>query len=166
MWAVADDIAFGTQDRILQRDGVENPRTLDRTSTTRTIHHGTSPKPMERCGSCWFSLSQGQPLKLSLTAKRKPALSPGGSKGSLRSSCKCVNPLPDKLASMLVRPVYLLNRSPEGQFAPSSQRGCGTSRSENLEAERNLCHRGCHATGVTHFGLPSHEYCHATETFW
>jgi hypothetical protein len=35
-------------------------------------------------------------------------------KGSLRSSRKCVNPLPDKLASVLVSPVYPVRRREKG----------------------------------------------------
>jgi hypothetical protein len=41
MRTVANHIALGAQNSILQRDAVENPATLGRNST-RTIHHSTS----------------------------------------------------------------------------------------------------------------------------
>jgi len=44
--------------------------------------------------------------------KRKSALSPGGQKGFFRSSRKRMNLMSDKLAPVLVSPVYLLNAIP------------------------------------------------------
>jgi hypothetical protein len=40
--AVADDIAFRTQNSTLQRDGIQNLSALPRTRNTRTVHHRTS----------------------------------------------------------------------------------------------------------------------------
>ena len=44
MRTVANHIALGAQNSILQRDAVENPGTLGR-NPTRTIHHSTSGEP-------------------------------------------------------------------------------------------------------------------------
>ena len=41
MWAIADDIAFGTQDSILQWDCIDDRATSPMTYSTR-LHHRTS----------------------------------------------------------------------------------------------------------------------------
>jgi hypothetical protein len=44
MWAITDDIAFGTQNSFFQRDRVQNPGAKHRSLTAGTIHHRTSEK--------------------------------------------------------------------------------------------------------------------------